>query len=298
MSPAEVDDLLRLATPEKISFEYELAGPVRRLGSWLIDVLVVCCVYGLVVLLISVLAGFLILVIAPTAGDSLAEWLGGLTVAVLLVGAFLAWWFYGAWMEAVWNGQTVGKRLCDLRVLSADGGAIGSGQALIRNLLRYADLLPLVPLSWFLPEGSSSGGPQEPALFPTMMVGLLSMLVFPGFRRIGDLVAGTMVVRERYSAMPEPIRFEDPRVEQLAAVLPGNFVPGRSLSLALADYVDRRRTFGPDRCREIAGHLGPALLRVLELPADTCHDLLLCSLHCRVFSGGEVDRESAGSRRR
>lgn len=290
-----IDEWTSIPTPEKIAFEYELAGPVRRLWAWLIDLVLVQVGYWSLVALIVFLGTLALGGLQWDFGSELSELLGGIVLAAVLMGAFAVNWFYGAWMEARYNGQSLGKRWTNLRVLSSDGGAISSGQALLRNFLRYADLLPFIPITFFLPESASGESAGSPLGFPAMFVGLTAMLVFPGFRRVGDLVAGTMVVSEQYGALPESIRFEDPRVEMLAGLLPRSFVPGRSLSIALATYVDRRRKLAPERREEISAHLGTPLLAKLGLPADTNHDLLLCSLYYRTFVG---DGSSARMRKK
>jgi len=284
---ATVDDLLNIPTPEKISFEYELAGPVRRLFAWMIDLFLVQVGYWAAVAVIGLVAMFIAGVASVSLGPEIAEMIGGMTLAAILVGSFVVTWFYGAWMEAVYNGQTLGKSWTDLRVLSRDGGAINSGQAIVRNILRYADLMPFVPITFFFADPDLASEVPEQVEFPTMMVGLIVMLVLPGFRRLGDLVAGTMVVSERSGRFPDPIRFDDPRVAQLAELLPTDFVPGRELAMALATYADGRRRLSPERNAEIAAHLGPALVKKLELMPNTNHDLLLCSLYYRTFATAE-----------
>ncbi len=286
-APRQIDDLLNVRTPEKIAFEYELAGPVRRLSAWLIDLFVIqagyCVVAGLVFLLSLFLAGGM----AAWLGPEIAETFALMGLSLFMIGLFLVNWLYGAWMEARYNGQTVGKSWMNLRVLSHDGGAISSGQAIVRNLIRYADLMPLVPLSVFKIDPELELGGMEYWPVPTMMTGLIVMLVLPGFRRLGDLVAGTIVVSERTDFIPDLTGFDDPRVGQLAESLPGNFVPGRSLALALANYVDRRRRLGPERCAEIAAPLAGPLIEKMQLWPDTNHDLFLCSLYLRTFSAGD-----------
>ena len=298
-----VDDSLNIPTPEKISFEYELAGPVRRLFAWLIDLFLVQIGYWAVVGVIVVIVTFIAGLASMSLGPQVAEIIGGMMTAAIFVGSFVITWFYGAWMEAVYNGQTLGKSWTDLRVLSRDGGAINSGQAIIRNIIRFADLMPFVPLSFFMADPEVKFElfeilPIDQIPVPTLMVGLIVMMVLPGFRRLGDLVAGTIVVSERGGRLPEPIRFEDPRVAQLAELLPTNFVPGRTLGMALATYVDSRQRLGPERCAEIAVNLGPKLIEKLDLMKDTNHDLLLCSLYFRTFVATEEKLPRTKSRGR
>jgi hypothetical protein len=109
------------------------------------------------------------------------------------------------------------------------------------------------------------------------------------YQRLGDLVCGTMVVVEERSWLFGVAKIEDPRTEQLAALLPANFKVSRSLARALATYVERRRFFAPARRREIARHIGDPLLERFHLPRDTSHDLLLCALYYRTFIADRGD---------
>ena len=107
---------------------------------------------------------------------------GGEGVADAFVGVgFLAAFFvflgYGFVLEALWDGQTLGKRLAGIRVVKEDGEAIGPGAALVRNLPA------IVSLSWL-----------------AYLVALLSMAMSDRRQRLFDLLAGTVVVREGYGA--------------------------------------------------------------------------------------------------
>src|SRR5206468_250385 len=76
--------------------------------------------------------------------------------------------------EALWSGKTLGKRLMHLRVVDARGGPVTVGQAVVRNLVRAVDFLPLY-----------------------YAVGAIAIFASPRNQRLGDLAAGTVVVRER-----------------------------------------------------------------------------------------------------
>lgn len=292
-----IDDVIEIPTPEKIAFEYEIAGPVRRLLAWVLDVLLVQLGYWAVIIAIGMLFAWLA-GLAGAVTPALVDLAGGLFTFVALAGSFVVYWFYGAWMEAKFNGQTLGKRWTSLRVLSRDGGAVSSGQAILRNLFRYADLMPIVPVHFFLFDPELVPASEFALPLPTMMTGLIVMTVLPGFRRLGDLVAGTMVVCERGGNLPDAAVFDDPRVAQLAGAVPGSFRVSQRLAAALASYVDRRRRLGPDRSAEIAAHIGPVLVAETGFPADTNHDLLLCGLYYRTFVIAEGEHRPRGVRRK
>ncbi|MFK7990726.1 MAG: RDD family protein [Sandaracinaceae bacterium] len=156
----------RVRTPENVTFEFEVAGVASRAIAWLIDVLVM----GSVILFASQ-------VVSALAGS-----LGGLASALLLVVVFVTQWWYGALLEWGWAGQTIGKRVVGLRVLSDDGLPLSFAQSVIRNLVRVVDLLP--------------------GLY---FVGGVTALVETHGRRLGDLAAGTLVVRERAAPRPSAV---------------------------------------------------------------------------------------------
>jgi uncharacterized RDD family membrane protein YckC len=238
-----LDSTIDVVTPENIAFEYRLAGPFRRLPAYLLDI---CLKFG-VLLLLSALVGW-------TVGMASS----GLAMFIIFVMYFVIAWFYGVLFETFCNGQTPGKRILGLRALSDNGQPIDGMQATLRNLLRVADLFaPLVAIA----------------------VSTLNRR----YQRLGDLVAGSIVIVEERQWLTGVAKLEDPRAIQLAAYLPPNFVVSRSLAKALATYVERRRFFTPPRRREVARHLAVPLLERFGLPADTSYDLLLCALYYRTF---------------
>ena len=163
-----------------------------------------------------------------------------------------------------------------MRVLSADGQPINGLQAVMRNILRFADMMPALPLS-------ALTGEAIPMAVPTCIVGLVTPMLSPRFQRLGDLVCGTIVVIEDRSWLFGVAKVDDPRAAQLAEYIPANFEIRRQLSRAVATYVERRRFFSTARRREIARHLAEPLLKRFHLPGDTSYDLMICALYHRAF---------------
>lgn len=258
-----LDATIDIVTPENISFRYRVAGPFRRLPAFFIDVLLRFAVWIAIVFILGILE--IINLVDNAMG-----------MAVMLILIFVMEWLYGGLLETYWNGQTVGKRVMGIRVLSIDGQPINGLQAVMRNILRFADMMPLIPLGAIIDEPSAYG-------IPTFMIGLIAPLLTKRFQRLGDLVCGTMVVIEEKGYLLDAAKLEDPRVAQLAMELPPSFEVSRSLARALATYVDRRQLFSPPRRREIARHIGEPLVARFGLPPDTSYDLLLCSLYHRTF---------------
>jgi uncharacterized RDD family membrane protein YckC len=238
-----LDTTLYVVTPENIAFEYRLAGPFRRLPAFLLDL----CIRAAAQM---ALAYFLFGTIGAVSA--------GMAAFIFLICYFIIDWFYGVLFETLLNGQTPGKYVLGLRVLSDKGQPIDGVQAALRNILRAADL--------------------------ALGVGcLVVMAMNRKYQRLGDLVAGTIVVIEDRQWLTGVAKLDDPRSIQLAAYLPPNFVVTRSMAKALATYVERRRFFTPPRRREVARHLAEPLLQRFGLPSDTSYDLLLCALYYRTF---------------
>jgi uncharacterized RDD family membrane protein YckC/uncharacterized membrane protein SpoIIM required for sporulation len=152
---------LEVETPEHVTLDYEIAGLGSRAAAALLDFLILG---GLG------LAATLLLLLLARAGFSP----GRLGSAVLLMIGFGAWYGYFTFFEGLRRGQTPGKRALGLRVVSDTGHAVTLGAAAVRNLLRLADFLP-----------------------PPYLAGAVLVALHPRAKRIGDMVAGTVVVRDR-----------------------------------------------------------------------------------------------------
>jgi uncharacterized RDD family membrane protein YckC len=123
-----------------------------------------------------------VMVVAIVLVSCVASLGGGLGNAVLFVAIFLIQWWYSALCEWFWGGQTIGKRVVGLRTIQLSGVRITFFQAVVRNLVRIVDILP--------------------ALY---FAGGVTALIDKHGRRLGDLAAGTIVVRERRAPLPSAI---------------------------------------------------------------------------------------------
>jgi uncharacterized RDD family membrane protein YckC len=153
------EDRLSIPTPEGVDLELVLAGLGSRLVATLVDYLV----KGAVLIALWV--------IGATIGGGDA---GGFLVALLIVGSFLVWFGYDVAFETLASGRTPGKRAAGLRVVRLGGEPVGFLASAVRNLLRLVDSLPGI-----------------------YAVGAVCILFSPRNQRLGDLAAGTLVVRER-----------------------------------------------------------------------------------------------------
>lgn len=243
--PRQIDDTIEIVTPENIAFRFHVAGPARRAIAFMLDMLVVL----MLIMVMSIVFSLLALVVG--------EW----AYFVLLVSMLVIPWLYGGVLEAFWSGRTLGKLAMGIRVVSIEGQPITFTQAVMRNILRAADLQPLF-----------SG-----------LAGLVTATLNHRFQRLGDLACKTMVIVDAPSAAQNMPAVNDPRVLALAERLPGNLELRRSLRKVLADYVQRRHLFSPERRREISSHIAVPLMERYRLPADTDPDLLVGALYYRTF---------------
>ena len=263
--PAAIDLTVAVTTPENISFEYQLAGPFRRLPALLLDV----AFRYLFVLALFIAFGFAgVLNFLPGSN--------ALIGALVVVGIFLLSWFYGLFFEAWWNGQTPGKRILGLRVVSVDGRPINGVQATIRNFVRVADFFPYASMLTF-------GAESEMFVIPTFLVSLFCMVMTRRFQRLGDLAAGTMVVVEERSWSPKKISLKDPRIASLAEYIPASFRMSSSLAKTIALYVERRDSMSARRQENATEPVAVPLIQRFGFRTDTSSDLLLCALYHREF---------------
>jgi uncharacterized RDD family membrane protein YckC len=188
-----LDTLLSYEVPEGVLLDYRLAGPVVRACAWAIDAAVRGVIYLVLLLVMSLL--------------------GGLGMALMLIGFFLLEWFYPVVFE-MRDGATPGKKAMGIQVIQDNGTPVTPSASVIRNFLRTADFLPF--------------------LYAT---GLLAMLANRQFKRLGDLAAGTLVVyrdlQEKRKSAPQTVARKPPvelsEAEQLSLL--GFAERGEGLSL-------------------------------------------------------------------
>jgi len=162
------DDDLSILSAENVNFAIETAGLGSRFAAFVVDSLMQLLMLLLVGIVGNLLADYL-----PALMEA-GKWVKFFVAGLLIIIAFLIFIGYYFFFEWLWDGQTPGKRWLGLRVLQTNGLPIDVWQAMTRNVLRIIDFLPL-----------SYGAGALIALFNSHN------------RRIGDLVAGTVVARER-----------------------------------------------------------------------------------------------------
>ena len=254
---APLDTDVAIETPEHIVFHYRLAGPARRAVAYVID-LVVC--YGVVFVLA------LVVVVSFMADRSAGE-LGSAAKAgggVVLLALFAAQWVYFVVFEAM-TGRSLGKRAVGVRVVSTNGRPIGWRAASLRNLLRAADALPT-----------------------GYIVGLASMAMTSRFQRLGDLVAGTMVVVPESARVAAPIELSPPAKPKELATLPEDVSLDADEREAIELFLRRRLTLGRAREHELASMIaGPIGERLGFVHPDPSR--LLAIVYDRAVNAGRTE---------
>jgi len=161
------EDHVTIETPEYVSLSYELAGFGSRVIACFVDSLLVGTAITVVLFAIASLNAVLPNWLAGIAPVDVVGWIIIASPVLIYAGYFIV-------LESAWNGQTVGKRMVGIRVVCTNGTPIRTAHSFVRNIIRLIDMLP---------------GPYT--------VGLFSMFVTRRMQRLGDLAAGTMVVKER-----------------------------------------------------------------------------------------------------
>jgi uncharacterized RDD family membrane protein YckC len=167
------EETLVIETPERVPLHFALASIGNRFLACAVDHVIQIVTIGIMIIAFTIVANY------SSFGDKLSnapKWV----YAVLIVVVFILIAGYFAMFEWLWRGQTPGKRWLKLRVIREDGRPITFFEAAVRNLLRNFDIMPI----------------------PFYSIGLISVFASSKDQRIGDMVAGTVVVREREAEAP------------------------------------------------------------------------------------------------
>lgn len=238
MTAIENRGSIRVQTAEGIEFALPLAGPVSRLMAATIDVLVVAAFSKLLSQALKVLS-----VINPDVETALQT----IAYFVFSIG-------YGMAAEWMWRGQTIGKRLLNIRVIDARGLRLQPSQIIIRNLLRMVDALP----AFYLFGGGVA-------------------LLHPNYQRLGDIAAGTVVVRTP--------KVNEPDLDQVLGGKYNSFLEHRHLAARLRQRVSpaiatlaleslmRRETLSPDARLDVYRDLAAHFRSLVQFPDEATENL-------------------------
>lgn len=222
----DFDDRITIVTPEGIDLELTLAGVGSRAIAAIIDAAIK------LVLITAVIVAFfggttLFDSTFRETADPFDAFLIGVAISVVII--FVVNFFYDVLFETLASGRTPGKRMTGLRVVRTGGGSVGFTASAIRNLLRIVDVLP-----------TAYG------------VGIISVVVSSKNQRLGDMVAGTLVVRERQRAgLAAPVkqgRGADLQTLDVSALSAADVATIRS-------FLERRSTISPEARARLAQEL-------------------------------------------
>jgi len=261
-----------VATPENIEIEYEMGGLGSRFLANLVDALMQVVVFAGVALVFG-LIGLLLGLTHFTWAHELVAFFEGILQALAAIVFFLILWGYFIWFEIVWNGQTPGKRQMGLRVVRDGGYPVNAFNVITRNLLRVVDGMPILTLGLVIVGLSDHSSALGALGGLSILVTLCFMLFSARYQRLGDFVAGTMVVKQRA-----------PRVPTLEALAPPpRVLPEHLAAYALKDigrhvyemtvpeyravrhYLDRRWQLAPMMQQYAAMRLAIPLMERLEI---------------------------------
>jgi uncharacterized RDD family membrane protein YckC len=229
-------DKLIIETPEQTALEFTLAGIGSRGLALMLDTVV----QGAVILALGLIA---LVFLYATSFPRLGKLWG---YAILIFVAFFMELGYFAFFESIWNGQTPGKRWTHLRVIKDSGRPIGTQDAVLRNLLRIVDSFP--------------------TLYAT---GIITCLISPQNKRIGDYLAGTVVVREK--SIQAGRELWDNPAPQTTAAIPSRILSPAELQLIEA-FLERRSSFTDDVRRGMARQIAERINQGAPMPQEALHD--------------------------
>src|SRR5688500_7378422 len=192
-----LEQLVDVETPEQVVLSYTIAGVGSRAAAALIDYAI--CLSIMIALFVS---GALIR--SSFRGPSVEEGLataGSWSLAVYILVGFAVFWGYHMVYEGLFDGQTPGKRRLGLRVVQDGGYSVGFAASAVRNLTRILDMQPAGMYA----------------------VGLVSVATYGSGKRIGDMLAGTIVIRERAQLAPAVAAVTAPSAQVTALLTDDEF---------------------------------------------------------------------------
>lgn len=213
-----MDRTVAIRTPESIAFSYELAGLGSRFLAVLVDLIIQLILVSLIFWGIVAIAAHAPKTPALSSSEERAALSLGYAILICIV--FLIFFGYFIAFEAAWNGQTPGKRMLGIRVVRDGGYPLDFMNALIRNLIRTLEF----GVGFYL-------------------MGAISSLLSVENKRLGDYAAGTIVVRDSHSALPE--------LPVAAGVRPLLRLSEDERAL-IARFIDRRAGLLPERRTALA----------------------------------------------
>ena len=224
-----LDQVVAIETPEQVVFSYTVAGIGSRAAAAMID-------YGIIITVMLLIALLDIYVISPafevrSGTQALTRQAGGWVVAFVLILQFVLMWGYYVLFEALWDGQTPGKRWLGLRVVQDGGFSVSFASSAARNITRALDMQPIL----------------------TYLVAMIAIAVSRTGKRLGDQLAGTLVVRERIVPITDLIESQRSTVAAHAPVTAQ--LSDEELEL-LSRFITRTQALDAKRREQLSAQLG------------------------------------------
>ncbi len=229
------DQRVDVETPEQVVLSYTLAGVGARAAAAIVDFFAIAAIIAGLFFVLIMLAK-----LAPKTDQSASGEAGGWAIAIVIFLAFALQWGYYVLFEALWDGQTPGKKLLHIRVVQDGGYSVSFGASAVRNVARIIDMQPVA----------------------TYGVGVVSASLAKSGKRLGDMMAGTFVVQERIDQSPVVV-IDALGASEAAPVM-------ASLSTAEYDllerFLSRAATLAPLRLATLADQLSVKL--AAHMPND------------------------------
>ena len=272
--PDRLTQTVDIETPELVVVSYTVAGVGSRIAAGLIDLAICAASLIAVVVLIVVLGGGA----RPESAND-ATMSDAWAAAIIVMVQFAILWGYYVLSEGLFDGRTIGKRLLGLRVVRDGGYSVGFAASAVRNLMRIVDLQPLF----------------------TYLVGIVGVAVSKSGKRLGDVVAGTIVVREAMVRQPVA-RVGEPRdtVRAGPAAAPATALLTDAEYQLLDRWTARRASLDPQRRTALMNQVGARLRHVIgEVPERDLSGALarLLASERRARQSGAASKGSTGASR-
>jgi len=227
---------ITLQTPESVELEFLLAGIGNRSLALLIDYIVWGSMLFVFTMTVTIFNELIAGIFKQIFGSQANLWLSAIALMIF----FLIYVGYFVFFEVIWQGQTPGKRYTKIRVIRDDGRRESIQQALLRALLRPFDDL--------------------------LTIGFFLILLGKQEKRLGDIVAGTLVIQEEYLVAPnfqvssqgEEFVAELLETANIAQLKPDDFA-------LIRDYLQRRKNISPKAKAELSLNLARQTRTIIDL---------------------------------
>lgn len=237
-----------LQTPESVEIEFTLAGIGNRALALLIDYIAL----GLSIVVFWIVWGFFTVGMVDAFPNQPDIFLWLFAIALLI--NFFIYVGYFVLFEVIWQGQTPGKRWAKIRVIRDDGRRVGIQQATLRALLRPVDDI--------------------------IFIGAFMIILNRREKRLGDLVAGTLVVQEEFQVVAANFSISEPakqfaqklpEMANLSQLLPDDFA-------TIREYLRRRHAMSPTAKSDLSSQLTRQVRSIIDsppLPSGVTPDVFL-----------------------